>query len=297
MRSKGTVIDLHCHTNRSDNSLSVSQVLQLAKINGVTHLAITDHNTTLGVNEGIRLGRQMGIEVIPGVEISAYDYKRKVKVHILGYYIEPEHPYLEKVCTFLIESRKKSSQEMMKRIQDTGYHITWEQVEKYTPNGTGVFKQHIMHALKDQGYCDQLFGGLYSTLFSPGEDGKEQGLAYVSMDYVDAVEAIQAIRAAGGVPVVAHPGQYNNYEAIEEWAEAGLEGIELFSPAHHIRDEWKVRSMANQYHLITTGGSDFHGLYGDPRAYPGRRRDLGYKTIEHLKEKSHSIGSKQKRVF
>lgn len=294
MVGKRMVIDLHCHTNKSDNSLSVSQVLHLAKVNGVTHLAITDHNTTRGIHEGIRLGRQMGIEIIPGIEISAYDHKRKVKAHILGYYIEPGHPSLEKLCEFLNESRKNASLEMIQRIQDTGYQITWEQVKKYAPEGTGVYKQHIMHALKDQGYCEEIFGRLYSTLFAPGEDGREKGLAYVPMEYVDAVEAIQAIRAAGGVPVLAHPGQYNNYEAIEEWAEAGLEGIELFSPSHNIRDEWKVRSLANQYHLMITGGSDFHGLYGDPRAYPGRRLDLGYKTIEDLKAKAGSLKLKTK---
>ncbi len=297
MEGRSTVIDLHCHTNMSDNSLSVNQVLRLAKANGVTHLAITDHNTTLGVNEGIGLGQQMGIEIIPGIEISAYDYKREGKVHILGYYIEPGHPSLEKMCTFLLESRKKSSLEMIQRVQDTGYQITWEQVKKYAPQGTGVFKQHIMHALMDQGHCDRIFGSLYSTLFSTGEDGREKGLAYVPMEYVDAVEAIQAIRAAGGVPVVAHPGQYDNFEAIEEWAEAGLEGLELFHPSHNIRDAWKIRSLAKEYNLVMTGGSDFHGLYGNPRSYPGCRRELGYRTIEELKARAGSLKLENKRVF
>lgn len=278
------MIDLHCHTNMSDNSLSIRQVLDLARVHGVTHLSITDHDTTRGLNEAARLGKQMGIEIIPGIEISAYDYKRKVRAHILGYYIEPGHPALEKICQPLVEARQNASREMVERIQDAGYDINWEKVQSYSPEGTGVFKQHIMHALMHNGYCDGIYGNLYSTLFSRGEKGGEKGVAYVPMEYIDAKEAIKAIRDAGGVPVLAHPGQFNNYAAIPEWIAVGLEGIEIYNPSHDIRDEWRSQLLADEYDLIITGGSDFHGLYGDPKAYPGCRNP-GYKTVEELKAK------------
>lgn len=281
-------IDLHCHTNISDNSLSIREVIQLAKEAGVTHLAITDHDTTNGLLEAISIGQELGVEIVPGIEISAYDYKRKKRVHILGYYIEHEHPAIEKLCLPLIERRHQASYEMVKKLQEAGYEMDWEKVEGYATGGTGVYKQHIMQVLLDQGYCDEIYGELYKTLFSRGEKGGNQGTAYIPIEYIDVNAAIRAIREAGGIPVLAHPGLFDNFDAIPEWVETGLEGIEAKHPSHDLGMEERIRELAEEYQLVLTGGSDFHGAYGD-HPYDLGSKDPGIESIYALKERKKRL--------
>jgi predicted metal-dependent phosphoesterase TrpH len=141
-----------------------------------------------------------------------------------------------------------------------GYNISWELVCSYAMQGTTVYKQHIMHALMDLGYCDEINGDLHAKLFS--RSANEAGKALVPLSYPDAAEAIRAIRMAGGVAVLAHPGQLGNFEAIEEWASLGLQGVEAYHPAHSSEDTRKALQLAEKYQLIVTGGADYHGIYG-----------------------------------
>lgn len=256
------MIDLHVHTKVSDNSLSASEVIRLAKGKGITHLAITDHDTTKGLHEAIILGQEIGLGIVPGIEISAYDYQRNKRAHILGLFIEPGHPSLDLLCTPLLQSRNQASSEMVKKIIDAGYDISWEDVQKYE-GGTGVYKQHIMHALQDKGYCKSIYCDLYKALFRRGSSSESQGIAYIQLEYIDAQAAIQAVREAGGIAVLAHPGQLNNFDAIDEWVEIGLEGIEVFHPSHNEDDRQTSLQYARKHNLIITGGSDFHGFYGE----------------------------------
>ena len=257
------MIDLHVHTRITDNSLSAREVIKQAKKRGIRYLAITDHDTTKGLKEAIEYGYELGVEIIPGIEISAYDYKRYKRAHILGLYIEPGHLELEYLCKPLIESRNKVSYEMVTRLIAEGYDISWEDVQKYADGGTGVFKQHIMHALMDRGYCDSIYCDLYKMLFRRGSNTEPQGLVYIPLEYVDARAAIRAVREAGGIAVLAHPAQLNNYDAIEEWVELGLEGIEVFHPSHRQEDIHTSLIYAQKHNLVITGGSDHHGFYGE----------------------------------
>jgi len=256
------MIDLHVHTNVSDNSLSPCEVISLAKEKGITHLAITDHDTTKGLQETIILGQKLGVSIVPGIEISAYDYQRNKRAHILGLFIEPEHPALDMLCTPLLHSRNQAAQEMVRRISGAGYDISWEDVQKYQGE-TGVFKQHIMHDLLDKGYCESIYCDLYKKLFHRGGNSEPQGIAYIQLEYIDARAAIRAVREAGGIAVLAHPGQVANFDAIDEWVELGLEGIEVFHPSHNEDDRQTSRQYAQKHNLIITGGSDFHGFYGE----------------------------------
>jgi len=193
-------VELHCHTTFSDGSLSVGETLILAREKGITHLAITDHDTTGGIKPALGLASSLGIKIIPGIEISAYDFKRKKRAHILGYYI-----------------------------------------------------QHIMHALVTAGYSNSIFSNLAQTLFSRGEQGQPRGIAYIPIKYIEVIEAIQAVRNAGGVPILAHPGQYDNLAAVPEWVNAGLAGLEVKHPAHDAKTERQVARLAQCFHLLTTG--------------------------------------------
>lgn len=257
------MIDLHCHTKISDNTLTVAEIISLARNRGISHLAITDHDTTRGLPEAINAGKEQGVEIIPGIEISAYDYKRHKSTHILGFYIEPGHPALEALCSPLAEERQKSSNLIVQRLVHAGYDITWEQVEKYAEGGTGVYKQHIMHALMDKGYCKHIYSPLYKELFSQGWRGKPKGQAFAELDHIDVAAAITAVRAAGGVAVLAHPGHLDNYSAIPELVDYGLQGIEAYHPNHDRRDWEQCLSLAREYDMVVTGGSDFHGFYDE----------------------------------
>lgn len=276
--------DLHCHTKISDNSFTTEEVIRLAAEVGVTYLAITNHDTTMGLREAVALGERYGVEIIPGIEISACDNKRGRRAHFLGFYVEPDHPAIEELCAPLRAARHEACRVMIERIREAGYDIDWEQVKAYAEGGTGVYKQHIMHALIDRGYTDAIYSPLYKQLFARGGDGREPGIAYVPLTYVDASDAICTILAAGGVPVLAHPGQMDNYDAVPEWAEAGLMGIEVRHPDHTPMDEARARALAHEYELIMTGGSDFHGFYGDKQS-PLGSHSLGVQSVEAIKAK------------
>ncbi len=264
------MIDLHVHTRTSDGSLSAREVIGLAKENGITHMAITDHDTTKGLKDALDLGTEIGVKIIPGIEISAYDFTRKKKVHILGLNIEPEHPALTTLCTSLVQNRNQASFDTVKSLIAVGYDLSWEDVQKYAEGGTGVYKQHIMHALLDQGYCESIYCDLYKALFTQ-----------ISLEYVDAGTAIQAVKEAGGIAVLAHPGLMNNFEGIDEWVDLGLRGIEVFHPSHN-KDAIELSlKHARKHNLITTGGSDFHGFYGEIPVELGCR-ELGEECIREL---------------
>ena len=280
--------DLHCHTKISDNSFTTEEVISIAKEAEITHLAITDHDTTAGLQKALQVGKHLGVEIIPGIEISAYDFVRNSRAHILGYYIEPEHPAIEQLCGPLRNARNAAALEMVKKLVEVGYSINWEQVQKYAAGGTGVYKQHIMHALIDQGYCKEIYGPLYKEIFSRGSETHKPGIAYVPLRYLDVFDAIAAIREAGGVPVLAHPGQFNNYDAVPEWVKAGLEGIEVKHPLHGEQDKNISASLALKYDLVMTGGSDFHGFYGNPEHKIGSKT-AGIDSIHQLMERKKSI--------
>lgn len=283
------MIDLHCHTRISDSSCTIEEVIALAKQNGVSHLAITDHDTTMGLERALQIGRMKGVEIIPGIEISAFDHKRNRRAHILGLFVEPGHEAIEQLCRPLREERHAASYMMVQKIIEAGYQITWEDAERFAEGGTGVFKQHIMHALIEKQYTRKIYGELYRTLFSRGSETEPPGLAYVPLHYVDAEEAIRTIRAAGGVPVLAHPGQFNNFPAIEGWAAAGLEGLEVSHPLHDKSDEIKAKAIAERCRLVQTGGSDYHGFYGDTGAVIGSK-STEPESFEKLLERREKVG-------
>jgi predicted metal-dependent phosphoesterase TrpH len=170
---------------------------------------------------------------------------------------------------------------MVEILMEAGYDINWQQVEQYAVGGTGVYKQHIMHALLDAGYTDQIYGDLYKKLFARGNENTPPGIAYIPMMYVDAVTAVRSVVAAGGVPVLAHPGQYGNFPIVGDLAVAGLAGIEVWHPSHNEELENTARKLAETYGLIMTGGTDFHGFYGETEISLGSKNP-GVIAVEQL---------------
>lgn len=281
-------VELHCHTNISDCPLSIEEVLSLAFAQEVTYLAVTNHDTTKGLKEAIEWGKRIGVEVIPGIEVSGFDFERNRRVHILGYFVEPGHQAIEAVCQPLIEQRHQASKEMVERLNAAGYQISWERCLKIADGGTGVYKQHIMQALIEANYTDSIYGSLYKKIFNRGENGEQPGIAFMPMKYIDAKMAVKIILEAGGVPVLAHPGQYGNFEMVPELVEAGLQGIEVWHPLHNKQHEEQAKRVANEFNLVKTGGSDFHGAYGEKLVLLGSKSP-GVETVQELKLRQKSL--------
>lgn len=244
--------DLHVHSTYSDGSWTREEILEEALHLGITQLAFTDHDTVQDAQKAVSLGKKYGIDVLPGIEISAYDFKEKKKVHILGYgYTSGEA--LTQLCTPVLLRRDANCVKQIEILASLGYHIQEKDVRGYTA-GT-IYKQHILKYLCDTGQSEALFGRIYREIFKNG------GPCDFDITYVDAADAVRAIRECGGIPVLAHPGQQQNFSVLPRLVDAGLLGIEKNHPSNCEKDQKLAEELAEHYGLYCTGGSDFHGIY------------------------------------
>lgn len=244
--------DLHVHSSVSDCSMDAESILKEAEKAGITHLAFTDHDTTEQAWEHVELAKEYGIRAVTGVEMSAYDYRKDRKVHILGYgYTKTK--YIEQIGGETLRKRNENCLKQIAILNELGYRIPVEEVEKLA--GRCIYKQHILDYLLKTGQSKTLFGDIYKNSFKNG------GPCDFDIEYPDAEDCVRAIKADGGLAVLAHPGQMGNYSAIHRLVEAGLDGIEYNHPSHSAADRKRVEEYAKSYSLFLTGGSDFHGRY------------------------------------
>ena len=248
--------DLHVHSHYSDGSSSVTDLIQMASKNGLTHLSLVDHDTIRGIGPAQIAGKEHGITVIPGIEISAYDFLRNRKVHILGYMFDEEATNIQQLCGPLLKRRHENSLWQIEQLQKNNYDIRFEDVARKAMMSGVIYKQHIMHCLLDHHFETPLYKELYQTVF------KGVGICARDIEYVDAVEAVKAIKADNGFAVLAHPGQLDSFDLIPELVKNGLDGIERDHLDHSVEDRKRVDHYANEYSLFKTGGTDFHGDYG-----------------------------------
>lgn len=245
--------DLHCHTKISDGSTAIDELVILAKNKGLNAIAVTDHDTFGGVKRARIFGDKFGVTVIPGVEVSAYDYSRKKKVHLLCYMPKSA----DRLAGMLRKTNFNRKQAMSVSIQKVlrAYPIPYDMILRRTAGSTSVYKQHIMQALMDAGYTDEMFGSVFKKLFD-----SRFGLAKSTFEYPDVFEALRLIRESGGVAVLAHPAVYDSYDLMYELIEKGLDGIEVWYPRANPNDDKLLSDIADRYNLIKTGGTDFHGV-------------------------------------
>lgn len=248
--------DLHIHTNISDGSFGIKDVIKKAIENEVTHLGIVNHDTVKGLEEAMSEGEKNEVKIIPGVEISAYDFENNRKVHILGYNFNIKGRHIETLCRETRERRNICSLWQVQTLKNHGYNISLKKILYHSRNSEVIYKQYIMQELIDKGYTDRIYSDLYYELF------KGNGICSGEIVYVDVYKAIEAIIKDGGVPVIAHPGQLNSYDIIPSLVKSGLKGIELNHNSHTKGDLIKISKLAKEYNLFETGGSDFHGEYG-----------------------------------
>ncbi len=247
--------DLHCHTRLSDGSLGIEDLILLANRSGIDTIAITDHDCQAGTVRGKIIGKRHGVNVIPGVELSAFDPDKEKNVHILCYLAEnPDR--LEGLCRRNSLARRKASQLMIGKISHR-YPINSELVLKCAAGSTNIYKVHIMHALMECGYTTSIFGDLYDELFSPDSENN----VLVQPKFPAPAEVIEEIHNAGGIAILAHPGQSDIMDDVADYIALGIDGIEVYHPSHTEEQEEALKAIVKKNKLLSTGGSDFHGLY------------------------------------
>ncbi|PWK15503.1 PHP domain-containing protein [Tumebacillus permanentifrigoris] len=252
------IADLHAHTTASDGTFAPRELVELAKKNGLAAVAITDHDTTDGLAEAEATGRELGVEVVPGIELSTV-FEGK-EVHVLGYFYDPEHPELLRLTRMMRDDRINRMDKMIARLQEAGLDITREEVQAEAQGAIG--RPHFARVLMKKGYVSTMPEAFdkYLTYGKPG---------YVARIKVAPEEAVRVILAAGGVPVVAHPGLLDKDYLFDSLVPAGLIGLEAFHPDHSEEKRRHYQALAAQHGLLATGGSDFHGAGAEHRGELG----------------------------
>ncbi|GED13002.1 PHP domain-containing protein [Aneurinibacillus migulanus] len=259
--------DLHSHTTASDGTCSVQQSIERAKANGLAALGITDHDTVAALASALEEGKRQGVEIVPGVEISSV-YAGK-DVHVLGYYMDINNPEFLHRLEELREVRGKRNQMMIEKLNELGISITMEEVERRKKEKAGnIGRPHMAEVLMEKGIVTSMKEAFDKYLGSTGA-------AYVNPPRISPEEAIDIIQEAGGVAVLAHPGLYKNPEMVRKLIEYGLQGIEVYHPDNDEEDTRLYGALADEYHLVKTAGSDFHGMRGDEVFHA----DLGAYTV------------------
>lgn len=251
------MVDLHTHSNKSDGSMSPTELIIHAKKSGVSILALTDHDTTEGIEEALRTGDRYGIKVVPGVEISTVaDTDTSSEIHILGYFNNNNYKCIEGMLKKIRLNRDIRNPLIIKKLQGLGIDITLDEVLSKVDKGiTG--RVHIAKTLVEKGYTNSIAKAFEMYL-------KEGSSAYVARKKLHISEGIKEILRCGGVPVLAHPVllRYDFKELeklIIELRSFGLMGIEAIYTDNSPEQTTKYMSIAEKYSLIITGGSDYHG--------------------------------------
>ncbi len=248
------MIDMHVHSSASDGTYAPAALVAEAKKAGLCAMALTDHDTMDGVEEAAAAAKELGIELVPGVEIST-EY-RGCEIHVLGYYPSPEHPRLKAMLEEFRDFRSTRNVRMVKRLQEEGFSITMEQLTEKFPDSV-LTRAHMARFL-----CES--GQIADTRTAFAQYLGENCCCYIERPKISPVDAVHLIREAGGLAVLAHPVLYNLEESalkemIAEMKEAGMCGLEAVYSENTADDEIRMKKLAEAFGLIVTGGSDFHG--------------------------------------
>jgi 3',5'-nucleoside bisphosphate phosphatase len=250
-------VDLHAHSTASDGTFAPAEVVRLAKEAGLLGLALTDHDTIAGLAEAGAEAVRLGITLVPGIEISAVSPVPEGTLHILGYCIDPRNAVLSEMTRQLIEARDNRNPQIIARLRELGIDITIDEALAQAQGGV-LGRPHIAAILVRKGVVKTIKQAFDEYL---GQGGK----AFFDKERLSPREAISRIRQAGGLPVVAHPVQLRTSNdaqldhAIKDLVDLGLAGIEVIHSDHGPGEVEKYAALAKRYHLLKTGGSDFHG--------------------------------------
>ena len=263
-RRRGTRADLHMHTTLSDGKLTPTELVRLLHTRGVEVAAISDHDSTEGLDEAFaeadRLG---GIQLIPGVEISAdHPTDDKADVHVLGYFLDRKNPTLTERLHLFRDDRWLRGKRMVERLNEIGYLIEWERVQQIAGDA-GIGRPHIAQALVERGYIPTIKDAFNGLL-------EDHGPAYVGRSRISMRESVELIRGAGGVAVLAHPLFIQDWRTLlPTIGEMGFEGFEVHYGDFNPEQRRELADLADQYGMLQCGGSDYHAMGHESESLPG----------------------------
>jgi predicted metal-dependent phosphoesterase TrpH len=266
-------LDLHLHTQASDGTLTPEELVAKAAAKGLTGIAVTDHDTTDSLERTAKAAAEHGLVFIPGVEISA-SYTQHTAFHILGYGIDPENRELQAVLRHNLAAWDKNEEDSLLALEKLGIKIDGERYE-YWKNHPERGGWPLLNVMIEMGLVADT-GEYFGKYFGLGRP------AYVTTEFVSIPAAVAAIKAAGGVPVLAHPGLYRVDDSVKgeklasqpdffpELLSFGIEGIEVFANYHTPEETAYFLEACRRHNLLVTGGSDYHGDFagrtlGEPR--------------------------------
>ncbi len=282
----GNAIDLHIHTTASDGSLSPAECVDEAARLGLAAMAVTDHDTMAGNAEAVERGAARGVEVIPGVEISAT--LDRWSVHILGYWPQGTDA-LREMLAALRAGRGDRNPRILQRLAELGCPLLEEEVQAEAGSEV-IGRPHIAAAMVRRGHVDSVQEAFNRYLGSGGE-------AYVPRKRPEAREAVGVLRDAGAVPVLAHPGASDLASAEEAAAIVaqlmphGLSGIEVYYPSHSTGQTAAYQRIARDQGLVETGGTDFHGA-----SKPDIRMGSGFGNLRVPRELLARLAEERERI-
>lgn len=252
--------DLHCHSNVSDGTLTPTELVARAAERGVKVLGLTDHDDIAGLEEAARAAAQHGIELVKGVEISVT--WRKHTVHIVGLHIDPANPLLVEGLRGIRSGRRHRAELMSESLARSGIGGVLDGALRYASNPEMIGRTHFARYLVEAGHCKDV-RSVFARYLVKGKPG------YVSHEWGSLPDAISWIKAAGGVAVLAHPGRYTAgrkpmgkptlRELLEEFVALGGKGIEVVSGSHTPPQFAEFARYAQEFGLLSSCGSDFHG--------------------------------------
>jgi 3',5'-nucleoside bisphosphate phosphatase len=243
--------DLHTHTNFSDGVHTPEELILKVKDAGLDCLSITDHDNVDAIEEAIELGKEHGIDIIPGCEISS-EHNGK-ETHILAYFINYKNEELLDYLRNFRKERMKRAERIVHRLNELNIPLRFSEVLKYVKGNASIGRPHIAIALVEGGYLDNYYEVFNNYI---GDDKP----AYVKKPNISSKDAIKLINRCGGLSFIAHPGKsLRDSNTLFELIENGVDGIEVIHPSHSDYDVEYFRDIASQYFLLESGGSDFHG--------------------------------------
>ena len=248
-------IDLHLHTTASDGAFAPADLVRMAHEAGLDCIAITDHDSTDGVAAAQGAGQECGVRVIAGIEFNTMWVGQSV--HILGYFVDTEHPELQAVIARQRDGRLYRAQRIVEKLAALNMPLDWEDILQRADGGA-VGRPHIAKAMIAQGYVVNS-NEAFDKFLGHGMP------AYVDQPKLAPAEAVALLHRAGAAAGLAHPYNVEGADQVDldtlvpELAEAGLDAIETYYTGYTADQQAEILGIAKRLDLIPTGGSDFHG--------------------------------------